>query len=549
MRRSFRSLVLATTMLVLPAAARAQWVTALNANNIVSNSAQNQNTPITFTDGAGGFVSVWRDFRTSGHQDLYAQSLDAGGFEKWSANGVVVDSTVGSIGAVVACPDDSGGVIVAWLRGTGATANRVMAQRVDAFGQRRWGPGGVRVGTMEVTQSIPRIAADGEGGAIVVWANWMAFATANVFGQRLSPDGVRLWSASGDSVVARGEVRSLTMTRRPGGGAFIGYWYTYGPMAMVAIDNARTRLFADSITTAASATSPPGLHSATAGDGAYFMMAGGTNMNVRWFGANGERWPASVRVVAAAHSQSHPMIVGGGPDGSALLAWRDGRASGGGVFAQKLRVDGSAAWGTDGLFISNSVTSNGGGHAIAADDLNGAWIAWSGSYRFAQHVRSDGGFWWAAIGDTFSTANSSNFTYDAATIVPGAQSTAIVVWATMQSAGTYNDMHAKRILGNGSLTTTDVDDTGPRLAGLTLAAGPLPARGNVTLRFALPSGGRATLELFGLRGERLATIADGAFAAGEHTRTLDVRGLSPGVYFVRLVSASGVRRSKLVIST
>lgn len=538
----------ATLLLLAPAAAHAQWVTALDADNIVSNAASNQNTPLTVSDGAGGFVTVWRDTRTGGHNDLYAQSLDANGFPRWTANGVVVDSVVGALSAVGACSDDSGGVIVTWQRGNGAAANRVFAQRVDAFGQRRWGTGGLRAGTAEVTQTLPRICADGAGGAIVVWANWIAATTANVFGQRLAPDGTRLWSATGDSLVARGEVRSLTVTSRPGGGAFIGYWYSFGPLGMVAVDNARTRLMSDVITTDASQTSPPGLYSATAGDGAYLMMAGGNNMSVRWFGANGDRWPASQRVVAGTHTQSHPMIAGGGPDGSALLAWRDGRASGGGVFAQKLRVDGTPMWGTDGLFISNDVTLNGGGHTIAADDLNGAWVVWSANVaRRDQHVRSDGSFWLAAAGDTFSTANSSNFTYDGATIVPGLQSTAIVVWATTQSPGTYNDMHAKRIFGDGSLTTTGVEDGFMPGAGVALAAGPSPARGDaVTLRFALTRAGHATLELFGLQGERVATIADEALSAGRHARTFDTSRLAPGVYHARLTTSEGVANARFV---
>ncbi len=537
----------AALCLLAPTVANAQWVTALNANNIVSNAASNQKDPHTFSDGAGGFVSVWSDFRTSGHQDIYAQSFDANGFARWTANGVVVDSTVGTLAVTRACPDDSGGVIVTWYRSNGGTPNRVFAQRVDANGQRRWGAGGTRVGTAEVTQTLPRITEDGEGGAIVVWANWLASFTANVYGQRLDRDGNRLWSATGDSLVARGEVRSLTATRRPGGGAFIGYWYTFGTLSMIAVDNARTRLMADTITTAASQTAPPGLFSATAGDGAYLMMAGGNNMNVRRFGADGSRWPASVRVVAGTHTQAHPMLASGGADGSALLVWRDGRASGGGVFAQKLRADGLPMWGTDGLFISNNVTSNGGGHTIAADDLNGAWIAWSGNVdRWAQHVMSGGGFWLPPAGVSFSTMSSSNFTYDAAEIVPGVQSSAIVVWATIQSGGTLNDVHAKRLFGDGSLTTTGVGDSGPRLSGLALVAGPSPARGDVTLRFALTRAGRATLELFGLQGERVATIADGAFSAGEHARTIDTSRLAPGVYHARLTTSEGVVNARVV---
>ncbi|MFN8587618.1 MAG: T9SS type A sorting domain-containing protein [Candidatus Eisenbacteria bacterium] len=537
----------AALLLFAPAAVHAQWVTARSTNNIVCNADWNQNHLVTVSDGAGGFVSVWQDQRSGARDDIYAQSFDANGFARWTANGVVVDATVGTLLDMKACPDDSGGVIVSWYRSGGPVSDRICAQRLDANGQRRWGAGGMRVSTAEMTQSLPRISRDEQGGAIVVWANWRSANIANVCGQRIDRDGNRLWSASGDSLVARGEVRSLTVTRRPGGGVFIGYWYTFGPLGVVAVDNARTRVLSDTITTASWLYSPPALHSATAGNGAYLMMTGADNMNIRWFGANGDHWPASQRVVAAVYPQEQVKLVGGGPDGSALLAWRDSRPTGGGIFAQKIRPDGTHQWGAGGRFITADVTWNGGGHAIEANDLNGAWIVWSQNVdRVAQHVSSSGDFWLPPAGSVFSDANSSNFTYDEATIVPGLQSTAIVVWATNQSAGTFNDIHAKRIFGDGSLTTAGVEDGFAPVSGLALAAAPSPARGDVALRFTLPHAGHATLELFGLHGERLRRLADGSFPAGTHQRTLDTSQLPLGVYLARLTTTEGKATAKIV---
>ena len=108
-------------------------------------------------------------------------------------------------------------------------------------------------------------------------------------------------------------------------------------------------------------------------------------------------------------------------------------------------------------------------------------------------------------------------------------------------------MHAKRIFGNGSLTTTGVEDGFTPGAGLALAAGPSPARGEaVTLRFALTRAGHATLELFGLQGERVATIADEALSAGRHSRTFDTSRLAPGVYHARLTTSEGVANARFV---
>lgn len=78
---------------------------------------------------------------------------------------------------------------------------------------------------------------------------------------------------------------------------------------------------------------------------------------------------------------------------------------------------------------------------------------------------------------------------------------------------------------------------------------PVPARGGASLAFTLPAAGPAILELLDVSGRRVARLAEGAFEAGRHVARWDGRDengrtVSPGVYFVRLVTASGtaVRR-------
>jgi hypothetical protein len=72
---------------------------------------------------------------------------------------------------------------------------------------------------------------------------------------------------------------------------------------------------------------------------------------------------------------------------------------------------------------------------------------------------------------------------------------------------------------------------------------PNPFRGRTTVSFALARGGEARLEVFGVDGRRMRTLARGALAAGEHTRTWDGaddrgRALPAGLYFVRLTTGA-----------
>ncbi|MCE9626543.1 MAG: T9SS type A sorting domain-containing protein, partial [Candidatus Eisenbacteria bacterium] len=55
----------------------------------------------------------------------------------------------------------------------------------------------------------------------------------------------------------------------------------------------------------------------------------------------------------------------------------------------------------------------------------------------------------------------------------------------------------------------------------------------------LPRAGQASLELYSVSGQRVRTLANGAFAAGRHTLTWDARGrdgeaVAPGLYFAVL---------------
>ncbi len=81
------------------------------------------------------------------------------------------------------------------------------------------------------------------------------------------------------------------------------------------------------------------------------------------------------------------------------------------------------------------------------------------------------------------------------------------------------------------------DDDGPATtAALMLTAGPNPARGALALAFALPAPGDAAVEVVDALGRSVLRADLGAQPAGAGTARLDVSGLAPGVYVVRLVS-------------
>ena len=79
------------------------------------------------------------------------------------------------------------------------------------------------------------------------------------------------------------------------------------------------------------------------------------------------------------------------------------------------------------------------------------------------------------------------------------------------------------------------------------ALAPNPTTGQAALGFTLESPERATVELFNVLGQRVRVVANGDFAAGPNTVSLDASGLAAGVYVVRLTAGDHVATKRMTL--
>jgi len=145
--------------------------------------------------------------------------------------------------------------------------------------------------------------------------------------------------------------------------------------------------------------------------------------------------------------------------------------------------------------------------------------------------------------DTFGSASLIDYTVSPGMNVSSSPFTYYWVTATDFSGNEGKPAKARSTTGVG-------DGTVPRV--LSVSAYPNPFNPETTVRYTLPGRAHVRIDIYDLRGERVATLVDRDQDAGAFTVTWkgrDDRGTSvgSGVYFARLSTASGERTYKLTL--
>jgi hypothetical protein len=544
------------------------------------------------SDGAGGVLVVWEDFRNAGSGgtglDAYAQRILADGSiaPGWTAGGVPVSRAPDYQNLPVVAPDGAGGAFVAWTDDRDYSIHRgdIYAQHLTATGAvtAGWPLDGLAVCTDPAGQGEPRILSDGAGGVVVVWGDARR-GVADVYAQHLLADGSLApgWVTNGLPVALGSGVRAVA----PDG---VGGFY------------------------AGSATLTPSLF-----DGIYYVQ------RFSFAGTQATGWPESGVLVCGASGDRAGLRMAPDGTGGALLTWYDYRPppTGGEIYALRLRADGTLApgWTVDGTRVSDA-TATGYEYdpVIAPDGSGGAYLAWNWEYSGArptlvQHLT---GYATVAAGwPAYGVRLAPSPAQFEPRIASDGRRGAIVAWDE-QCCGRMG-MYAQRFVLDGpvavllSLVSADAepdrvtlvwhaaegaslaatverrgmgsdwlplaavtaDGTGrieyqdrgviagerygyriaytedgitrrsaetwvdvPRTLSLALEGlRPNPSVGALTVAFTLPSWAPATLELLDVGGRRLIGREVGSLGAGGHLLRLDdgLR-LAPGMYWLRL---------------
>jgi hypothetical protein len=146
-----------------------------------------QDRPKIISDGAGGAIVAWYDWR-NGSNDIYAQRVDISGAIQWTADGEALCTAAGNQSDPRLVSDGAGGAIVTWQDSRSGIVD-IYAQRVNASGDVQWTTDGEPICNAIGEQYNPAIASDGAGGAIIAWTDTRGGVDYDDYAQRITRQG------------------------------------------------------------------------------------------------------------------------------------------------------------------------------------------------------------------------------------------------------------------------------------------------------------------------------------------------------------------------
>jgi hypothetical protein len=202
-------------------------ITQWGANDaIVCNASWDQAFPRIVSDGSGGCIVAWLDYR-SGIQ-AYAQKLNASGATQWTTNGVLAFSgtTVTAAYNPDAVTNGSGGIIIVFSQRINGVDRDLFAQNISSSGSVQWGNAGATVAAGIGDQRFASLVVDNLGGVVVAFEDTRnTINNSDIYIQSLSSSGNSLLPANGLAVCTQTNIQGYPkVVLDNSGGAIVTWW-------------------------------------------------------------------------------------------------------------------------------------------------------------------------------------------------------------------------------------------------------------------------------------------------------------------------------------
>lgn len=365
----------------------------------ISNASGNQIDPKIISDGTGGAIITWVDLRNGSGRDIYAQWVNSSGITQWTANGTTICNASGDQLDPQITSDGAGGAIITFYDYRIADNSDIYTQRVNSSGFTQWTPNGVAICTVSRGQYDPKITSDGAGGAIITWHDERyGTNTYNIYAQHVNSNGNTQWTPNGAAISTADGAQVVPQIISDGGGGAIITWHDYrsgDPDIYVQRVNSNgiTQWTTDGVaicTTNGIHYSPELINDGTGGAIIAWedYRSGNGDIYVQRVNSSGFiQWTANGTAIStASNDQRYPQITSDGV-GGAIITWRDWRSgTNWDIYAQRIKNGIPTLNHPEPIntFIDGSETLNwilyddcgGGGYRVMANNTAGTFYTW-----------------------------------------------------------------------------------------------------------------------------------------------------------------------------
>jgi hypothetical protein len=399
--------------------AEAQWSDDPTVNNPVCSATNNQQLPQIVSDGSGGAIIAWQDYRGSANSDVYAQSINSNGVEQWATDGVAICTAASKQDWLSIVSDGSGGAIIVWTDHRGGVDTDIYAQRINSSGVVQWTADGTAICSATGEQSYATAISDGSGGAIITWEDYRSGTKYDIYAQRINAGGVVQWPVNGVAICTTARDKYSPMIISDGSTGAIIVWNDF-----------RSGSTGSQWDTYAQKINSTGIVQWTA-DGVPVCTAAGYQL----------------LAIAAADGF-----------GGAIITWEDHRnGTTSDVYAQCINSSGAVQWTADGVTICNA-TGDQFPTTLVSDGSGGAIISWYDHRNavdydiYARRINSSGVVQWTSNGEPICTRTGDQLVPRSVSDGSGG---AIITWYDHRNGANY-DIYAQSINSSGVVQwTTD----------------------------------------------------------------------------------------------
>ncbi len=315
-------------------------------------AAYNQKRPLAVSDGTGGALASWQDFRGSTDNDVYAAHADQlGSVSPLDDLGSKICNASNSQNVTAMSPDLAGGAFVAWQTFVPSQPNErdiyVHHMLPDATADPVWPSNGLAVCTAPGSQGNGKTVIDGSGGVFVAWDDSRGSSTQTYLhhvlaGGTLDP----AWPVTGLAVDPTANSQALVAVLRDAGNGVLA---VYQDASLIRVQHLSSAGVSDpawpaggrslAVANAAPAALSDGVGGAIVVWGTADEALDIYSQHVLGNGAIDPAWPAAGRAVSIAPgAQGYPSITSDGA-GGAFAGWED--VTNYGVFVGRVPVSGN----------------------------------------------------------------------------------------------------------------------------------------------------------------------------------------------------------------